>query len=81
MIYKNAIIVGFEDKTEALSATHVEPLAFEFKDYYVTENDTLFSIAHKLYQDTARWYDVALLNPLIDPIEVPINTLLKVPIQ
>lgn len=70
MIYDDAIIIKFDDGTEALFSPHPNPdptsptLPYEVKD-----GDTLFSIATEYYGDTREWYTIAEFNfPIIEDI-------------
>ncbi|NLV16015.1 MAG: LysM peptidoglycan-binding domain-containing protein [Syntrophomonadaceae bacterium] len=45
----------------------------------LSEDESLWSIARKEYGDEGKWRHIAKANGIMDPLEIPVGTLLKVP--
>ncbi len=52
----------------------------DFKEYISHEDDNIFMVANRFYQDTTMWYPIALFSGVIDPLNIPIGTILLLPI-
>lgn len=45
----------------------------------LSEDESLWSIARKEYGDEGKWRYIAVANRIMDPLEIPVGTILKVP--
>ncbi len=79
-IYYSGIIIDFEDKSSILVPNITLEYAPYFTTYQVQKDDTLFSIAIKFYRNTHYWVQIAEYNNLEDPVIIPENTILNIPL-
>lgn len=45
----------------------------------LSQDESLWNIAHKEYGDAGKWRCIAEANGIMDPLEIPVGTVLKVP--
>ncbi len=45
----------------------------------LSEDESLWNMAHKEYGDTGKWRYIAEANGIMDPLAIPVGTVLKVP--
>lgn len=83
MIYEDASVIVFNDKTEGLFSPLMKPDRSGVSvEYFVKEGDTLFSIANLAYGDTRLWFDIAEYNfeNIEDIFELEIGQVLYLPV-
>jgi nucleoid-associated protein YgaU len=50
------------------------------KRHFVSPDDTIFSIAHKYYQDSTQYIRICEFNKILDPFNLEVNTYLSIPL-
>lgn len=78
-LYDNGLIITFEDNTSILEQPEEQRVISSYIRHTIKQGDTLFSISRKYYQNTSRWYDIANVNDLIDPIVLTVGDILIIP--
>ncbi len=48
--------------------------------HFISEDDTVFSIAHRYYGDTKQYIRICEFNKIPDPFNLEVNTYLNIPI-
>jgi hypothetical protein len=50
------------------------------KEYYAHEDENIFVVANRFYQDTSYWYPICSFSGVVDPFNIPEGTKLLLPI-
>lgn len=77
-------VKGFKSRTNIYLdlPTYVDIPVHEDDSYFIVFGkyiDRIDLIAHKFYNDSKMWWVIAEANSLEDPMDIPINTVLRIP--
>lgn len=78
--YINGFVLQFDSGNLLIPELKV-PRYTTYKQWIVSAEDTLMSIANSVYSgDTSKWWIIAEVNKLEDPIDLEVNSVLIIPI-
>ena len=74
--YMNSTNVYLQNPQYIEIPVHGDDTYFSITGRYV---DRIDLVAHKFYNDSKLWWVIAEANNITDPLELPINTIIRVP--
>jgi len=78
--YTDSVVIKLADGTRWLEPVKLIDAPKSFKKYFANENESLFFIANRFYQETSMWFPIAKYSGVVDPTDIPIGTVLLLPV-